>query len=184
MRRLVAVFALAIALLPAGADAQSSSRWVAPNRDFNIELGAHGWRVLDPAANAELYHGEVMIAAPDADPQADSRCSVEVLTQPVAVPSRQMMNGHTRALMYSPTVEQMRNDPRFRHDRVEIAEIDGVTTLDVYGQFMSLDTVTRRFYLAGDGVVLMYVFSCSVSVDNAQAVASARAIAASLRFAE
>jgi hypothetical protein len=163
--------------------AEESSRWVGPHGHFSIDLSTQGWGVVDRTGFAEFYDGELMIASPNADPRTDSRCSVEVLSQAAPnAPSRALMNEGTRRLANRPAITEQHEE--FRLDRIEVAEIDGVATLDVYGRFMSLDTVTRRFFLHHGGEVLMYTFSCSVAASNDSAVAGAHAIAASLRFAE
>jgi hypothetical protein len=93
------------------------------------------------------------------------------------------MNDATRALAQSPTIQNMGAEGGpFRLDRVETPDIDGVTLLDVYGQFLSLDSVQRRFFLLSDGVMSLYTFTCSVVSEDEAAVAQGRAIAASLRF--
>ncbi len=180
MLRLSALALLAALLVIAPAHAQQSSRWRSEG-GFSIDLG--GWRVLDRATHADVYDSEVIIAAPEGDSHGEARCSVEMLSQPAPnTPSRALMNEGTRRLATSPTITDTRGEDRVRIDRIEVTEIDGVATLDVYGGFMSLDTVTRRFFLSGDSVVYMYTVSCSVSADDPAAVAAGHAIAASLRF--
>jgi hypothetical protein len=171
------------ALIALPANAQEITRWVAPSGAFSID--PHAWRALDPVADAQYYEaGQTLIVVPQGEITGESLCSVEAIAQPAPGPvSRDRMNEATRRLAQSPTIQNMgAPGGPFTTERIETPDVDGVTVLDVYGQFRSLDTVQRRFFLLSDGVVSLYTFSCSVVSDDQEAVAQGHAIAASLRF--
>lgn len=158
--------------------------WSGHDGAFTIDFAATGWTVLDPAANTDLYDGEVAIAIPMGDTSRENRCSIDVRLMPVAtIPDRALLNEGTRRMASGPATQEMLSEPDYRHDRIETPDVDGVTTFDVYGRFMSLDHATRRFWLMGEeGMLWMYTFACSVPAENQQAVAQSHAIISSLRF--
>lgn len=180
LRAICIAFVLALA---ASANAQNAERWVGGNGAFSVDFAGHGWGALDPAGNEDLYDGELLIAVPEGDANRESRCHVEVRSMAAPNPvARAQLNDATRQMVHGDAMREMQSDPDYVSERVDTPTQDGVTTLDTYGRFMSLDSVSRRFWLMSGTELSMYTFSCAAPAENRQAVAQARAIANSLRF--
>lgn len=176
--------ALAVAILLSGAASAHDGRWIAPGGAFSLDLASRDWVVVDRNAGSDIYEDEIAIFSPRGDTRADSRCAVQVTSMPMAGRhSRESMNRSTAQLTESSLIVEMRADPNFSNLRVDVGDVNGTATLDVYGQFMRLDIVHRRFFLHSDGILSQYLFACSVPQANTAAVADAHAIAASLQFA-
>jgi len=179
--------AAALELTMAPAQAQDA-RWTEPEGTFSLDTASQGWRVADRAVNPEWFWDEVVVLVyselQDGAPRNLCRVSLDNRMATPAPVERARINEITRQLEQSDTIQEMRTHDVFRFERAEVVEIDGVAVLDVYGQFMSLDTIQRRFFMYRDGEIVMYTLACSVEAANADAVTRAHAIAASLRFAE
>jgi hypothetical protein len=183
-----AIVALCVIMAPAFALAQEqqTEHWTDPSGRVSFAIVSHGWQILDPVANAELYSEQtLMVTGPIGSEPGDAFCVLEELIQgPLPRVSRERMNEATRALGEAPSMRERLGRPGFDLDRMEAANINEVTVLSVYGQYLDLDTIVRQFFLYRAEHFSMYTLICSADATDNEGVAQMHAVTASLNIAE
>lgn len=178
----VAATALLSALLLL-APAAYAQEWADPTGEIRIDFASQGWRVRDRLTQPEFYREGVVAAAAPVGQEAGPMCELDYRGQGnLARPPRAHMNEIMDRMAAGDVVARMRAEGAA--ERVEVNDVGAVSTLDISGRFMSLETIQRRFFLwhAADQSLRMYSLVCSVDAADAEGVAQMRAVAASLHF--
>lgn len=167
-----------------GVAASPGERWQSPDGSFSVDLAGSGWRLVERSEQPRWYQdGRLFVAIPVGQDTGEDLCMADIHSQrAVAIaPTREALNDYTRSRREWLDA-QARADERVTRREVRVAEVDGVATLDEETEFMSLETIVRRFFVARDQSITMYELTCMVRASNPDTVQTSRTLAASLRF--